>query len=358
MRTKTLQVTSPAPREVWQEVLKSDAKALVSQTPVWLDCICALSGYEDASRLYETPEGRQLILPMVSRRHLPEALTTEASLPHGWGVGGLVVAGALQAEEAAAVFADLAGRAVLRTSVRPNPLVAETWAAARPPGAITVPRLVHVLDLEGGFERVWAKRFGSATRTKVRKAEHAGLVAECDTSGKLVPVFYDLYLRWLDRRARERHMSLSLARWLGRRREPLRKFQFVAQALGEACHIWVAWRDRQPAAATILLIYGAHAIFWRNASDKELAGPTRANDLLQRLAIEDACCAGCRYYHMGESGGLASLMHFKSRFGAKAYPYAEYYLERLPITGVAEQLYGLARRIENQIVHLGEKATA
>ena len=108
MRIAPPHVTSPAPREVWQEVLKADAQALVFQTPAWLDCICALGGYEDASRLYETPGGRCLVLPLVRRKGLPEALTTQASLPLAWGIGGLVAPGPIEAEDVAGN--DLKGR--------------------------------------------------------------------------------------------------------------------------------------------------------------------------------------------------------------------------------------------------------
>ena len=67
--------------------------------------------------------------------------------------------------------------------------------------------------------------------------------------------------------------------------------------------------------------------------------------LLHRLAIEEACRAGCRYYHMGESGSSASLAQFKRRFGANAYGYAEYRLERLPITSVDAHLRRLVKRL-------------
>lgn len=339
-----LRVTSPAPREVWQELLRADPTALVSQTPAWVDCICALGGCEDASRLYETPDGRQLVLPMVRRRGLPAALAIQASLPPSWGMGGLLAAGGAAPEEVAAVFADLAARPALRTSLRPNPLAAEAWAAARPAVVVAVPRLAHVLDLEGGFERVWSERFKGETRTGVRKAERAGLVVECDTSGRLVPVFYDLFRRSVDRWARQQHEPLRLARWRAQRRDPLRKFQLVAERLGEACRIWVAWLDGRPAAA-ILVLQGANASYTRGAMDKELAGPARANHLLHRLAIEDACRAGCRHYHMGESGSSASLAQFKSRFGAAPHRYAEYHLERLPITSLDDRLRRLVKRL-------------
>jgi len=337
-------VTSPAPREVWQELLRADPNALVFQTPAWLDCICAMGGYADASRLYQLPCGRQLLLPMVRHSRLPKPLATQGSFPPAWGTGGLIAAETVQTEDVAAVFADLAALPVLSTSIRPNPLAAATWAAVRPREVVAVPRLAHVLDLEGGFNQVWSKRFTGAVRRNVRKAEQAGLDVECDTSGRLVPVFYDLFRRSIDRWAYQQHEPLALARWRGRQRDPLRKFHLMAQALGDACRIWVAWSGKQPAAA-ILVLLGANASYTRGAMNKELAGPTRANDLLHRLAIEDACRAGCHYYHMGESGSSTSLARFKSGFGAQPYEYAEYRIERLPITSADYQLRRFVKRL-------------
>lgn len=337
-------VASPAPRDVWYELLQSDSNALVFQTPTWLDCICAVGGYEDASRLYESTRGSKLVLPMVRRKNLPQPLTIQASFPNAWGMGGLISTQPIQVEEVAAVFSDLVTQSMLRTSLRPNPLTGDLWAAAQPAKAIAVPRLAHVLDLEGGFGQVWTKRFTGTARTAIRKAEQSGLVVECDTSGRLVPVFYDLFNRSLDRWGEKQHEPLMLTRWRGHRRDPLQKFQVIAKVLGEACRIWVAWYNGRP-ASTILVLQGANASYTRGAMDKELASPTRANYLLHKLAIEDACRAGCRYYHMGESGSSASLSQFKTRFGAQPYPYAEFHLERFPITTVDRQLRGLVKRM-------------
>ena len=344
VKSGKMHVTSPAPRGIWQEVLNADEQALVTQTPAWIDSICAIGGYEDASRLYESPEGRRLVMPMVRRKFLPSGLTSQASPPSSWGIGGLVAQGTIQTEEIATILEDLLRHPALRTSIRPNPLAGEPWAAAKPSGVIAIPRVAHVLDLAGGFDEVWKKRFKSGTRNKVRRAEKTGLVVECDTSGKLVPVFYSLFLQSVDRWASQQHEPLALARWRARRRDPIDKFERLAQRLGEAFRLWVAWVDGQP-AATILVLQGKNAHYTRGAMNKELAAPTRANDLLQKLAIEDACRAGCRYYHMGESGSSESLSHFKARFGAQPYNYAEYRLERLPITTIDGWMRNFVKKI-------------
>jgi hypothetical protein len=339
-----LRVISPAPREVWERELASDPTALVFQTPEWLDCVCASGRYRDASRLYELSSGRRLVLPLVRLGRRTGALAIEASFPPGWGLGGLVADGGARAEDLAAVFADLAERPAMRTSLRPNPLMNAAWEQARPRGAITVPRLAHVLDLDGGFPTVWDQRFAGSARTAVRKAERAGLTVECDTTGRRTDVFYELFERSLDRWARQQHEPRLLARWRGHRRDPLHKLQLIAEHLAGRCHLWIASRAGEPAAA-ILVLQGANASYTRGAMDKEIAGPTRANYLLHQLAIEQACEAGCRHYHMGESGDSASLAQFKTRFGARPYPYADYHLERLPLTTADRQARAAVKRV-------------
>lgn len=337
-------VISPAPREVWEETLASDSTALVSQSPAWLDCLCASGGYEDASRLYELPAGRRLLLPMVRRGYGEGLLAIEASFPPSWGTGGVIASGGVCAEDLAAVFADLAGRRVMRASIRPNPVLNAAWAKVSPPWAANVPRLAHVLDLEGGFGRVWGQRFTGSARRAVRKAEGAGLTVECDTTGRRMTEFYELFERSLERWARQQHEPAALARWRGHRRDPLRKLQVIAARLADRCRVWVAWRAGELAAA-IVVLQDANANYTRGAMDKELAGPTRANYLLQQLAIEQACEAGCRHYHMGESGTSASMAQFKTRFGARPFPYAEYHLERLPLTAADHHLRTAVKRI-------------
>jgi hypothetical protein len=320
--------------------VSASADALAFHTPAWLDAICESGRYEDASRLYETSDGEPLVVPLVRRSGLPRALAVEASLPYGWGFGGIVTGRALVASDVAAVVGDLADERRLRVSLRPNPLVAPLWDAVAPPGAKRIPRAAHVLDLAGGFSEVWEHRFPGRTRTKVRKAEKSGLVIECDRAGARADVFHDLYQRSVERWARRGREPLALARLRARWREPREKLERVAKHLGRACEIWVAWHEGRPAAAIVVLRHASAASYWRGAMDVELAGPTRANYLLHARAIEAACRAGCRYYHMGETGSAASLAEFKRNFGAREHAYAEYRFERVPLTRLAS----LARR--------------
>jgi hypothetical protein len=330
-------------------VLRSDPGAFVYQTPQGIDAICAELDREDASRLYDFPDGRQLIMPLYRRRGSPARLTVEKSPL----VGSLVSPGPVRAEELRAVFADLAARPVFRVIIRPTALAGDAWASAVPAHATRLPHLSHVLDLEGGFDTVWRERFNSQARRAVRKAEKAQLEVVSDHGGALLGEFYGLFLRSVDRWAREGHQPRFFARRRATRRAPLERLQRRMATLGEACRIWVAKVDGR-AAAAIVVLQGANAHYTLGAMDKDLAGPVRASFLLQKLAIEDACNAGCRYYNMGETGASETLARFKSHFGATAYSYDEYRFERIPITALESRL----RRLAQKTITLGRNGSA
>ncbi len=253
-KVRLSKVTSPAPRALWRELLRADPEALPTQSPEWLDCLCALERYEDASRLYAFDDGRELLLPLVKRRGVPPSFSVQASFPHAWGMGGVVSRGEVTKEHLAAVFADLAATPSLSVSLLPNPRHGALWRAAAPAGVTAIPRRAHVIDLEGGFEKVWAERFSKNTRTAVRKAERLGVEVESDTTGRLVPIFYGLYRRSIDRWAEQQREPRWLAHRRANWRDPFNKLEHIAEYLGTSSRVWVAWHGGQPVAASLMLV--------------------------------------------------------------------------------------------------------
>jgi lipid II:glycine glycyltransferase (peptidoglycan interpeptide bridge formation enzyme) len=201
-----------------------------------------------------------------------------------------------------------------------------------------------VLDLSGGFDTVWQQRFKAATRSQVRKAERMGVVVETDTTGRLLPELHALLRTSVDRWARRQHEPARLAQARFARRDPPTKLQAIAERLGGSCRVSVARLDGHPVAA-ILVLQGRNAHYTRGAMDEELASHTQANRLLHKVAIAAACEAGCGTYHMGESGASAGLSQFKSRFGAVAHPYHEYFVERLPLHRLDQLARTAAKRV-------------
>ena len=84
-----LVATAGDARALWEQALEADASAVVSQTPAWLDAACASGRLRDATRAYESSDGRVLVLPLARVAGIPRAIAPVASLPFGWGAGGL-----------------------------------------------------------------------------------------------------------------------------------------------------------------------------------------------------------------------------------------------------------------------------
>jgi hypothetical protein len=330
-------VTSPAPREVWSDLVNSDPESIIPQSPEWVDVICACGKYKNVSRLYEFPGGRKLVLPLVRRRRRPPMLSMQASMPKAWGIGGLVGYPSASPEEISAMIADVSSDGVLSTSIRPNPLYAEAWSAARFRRGVIEPRCAHILDMDCGFDDIWSKKFSHQARGSVRKAERCGLQVECDTGGRLIDVYYDLMMCSVNRWADQQHEPRILSKLRAFQRDPFIKIKKIAEGMGEAFHTWIAWLDGKPAAA-LLVLQGTNVYCFKSAMDKELAGPTHANELLHRLAIENGCRSGCRRYHLGESGSSLALAQFKQRLGAHPHAYAEYYIENVPVTQMDREI--------------------
>jgi lipid II:glycine glycyltransferase (peptidoglycan interpeptide bridge formation enzyme) len=280
-----------------------------------------------------------LVLPLLRRQGLPVRLTVERTPKFG----GFIASRPVGAETLRSVFADLVSRPLMQTIISGSALGQEAWEAAVPDGVVVMPRLAHVLDLAGGFETIWNERFNKQGRRAVRKAEKSNIDIDLDTTGRLIEPFYDLFLRSVNRWAGKSGEPAKIARWRAQRRDPIRRFRLMAEKLGDAFRIWGARVDGKLAAA-IIVLQGPNAHYTRGAMDKELAGPTRASFLLQKLAIEDACEAGCRYYHMGQTGTSESLARFKSQFGATPRPYSEYCIERLPLAATKFRLHQLMKR--------------
>jgi lipid II:glycine glycyltransferase (peptidoglycan interpeptide bridge formation enzyme) len=245
------------------------------------------------------------------------------------------------------VLTDRLQGGAVSTRIKANHDTADRWEAGKVAGVISIPRRVEVLDLDGGFSRVWDQRFEPAARRAVRRAERSRLVVERGSSARLIIPFYDLYLEWTYQRAEKSGVPRRVAGWLARRREPLRKLQAVAAMPDDSCRIWLARCDDHPVAAIITLVYGDHAVYWQGYSNKVLAGPLRANNLLHRLAIEDACESGCRWYSMGESGGVQSLSRFKQTFGATPRRGVDCRIERLPLTALEKFINRAQSTVEN-----------
>jgi Acetyltransferase (GNAT) domain len=348
---RPVRVSTMVPVGVWEKVAGADPSTMPFQTPAWRDCVCS-GRWRDASRLYELADGRQLVL-MAARRSLPGLPAVEASWPHGCGTGGVLAPGGVRPDEVDLVCADLARRRVLSATVRPAFGAAPAWSRARA-GSAAIPRKVHVAYLETPFEDYWARAVPAKVRSNLRGArrhlERAGITFTAGNSPDLVRAFYDTYLAWIGRRARQRKVPRALAGWQARRAEPLAKFTAVAGRLGADCRIQVAWQDGRAVGAAISLHTASSAVGWRMYADRSLPARFRLTEVLIEESLRYACESGCEYLEMGESGGLDALASVKARFGGQVFPLAEYYHEWLPLSPALAAFQSARRRAEGFIV--------
>ncbi|MGH3217604.1 MAG: GNAT family N-acetyltransferase [Streptosporangiaceae bacterium] len=207
----------------------------------------------------------------------------------------------------------------------------------------------YVLDLAGGFEEVWREKFRSSVRTSVRKAERSALDVEIDRSGRLLEVFYDIYVKSIERWSVTMHEPLWFAKWHVMRATPLSMLVTVAKHFGENCTTWLLRSKGDPVAAIIVLRTGSRVYGWRAAMDKPLAAPLHAMEYLQWLVIEAACRDGCRFYDLGVANPESGLANFKKKFGATLH--FSYYLqaERVPIQRTIGRSKNLARKTINRL---------
>jgi Acetyltransferase (GNAT) domain len=339
-------VTSPVPRAVWESLVRSDPGVVVTQSLAWRDAVFADGRYQDVSLLYEFPSGRSVVLPMARHRRRPRWADAATSWPDIWGVGGPISQGGrIDQAEAAAVLIDVAQRRTLSAQIHLRYGADPAWLNGASPFRVIENRGWHVIDIAGGFSHVWNHSFRATARTAVRKAERSGLDIEVDRSGRLLPVFCDLYQKSVQRWAVMQHQPVWFTRWRTTPMATPRMLESVARCLGEDCSVWVARSKGVPVAAIIVVRFGSYAHYWRGAMDKELATPVRANDLLHRRAIEEACGDGYRFYSMGNSQPGSPLAQFKEKLGATQHFTHILRVERLPIRRTQRMSRDIVKRI-------------
>ncbi len=334
-------VVSPAPQNLWQSVIESDPRALVTQTPLWTKAMVETGNFVDRSRMYEFEDGRRFILPLARRTGPAGTVLGDQGFPNGWGIGGLVGSG-VDAEVVAAVFEELGQSGVSRVQVRPNPLDGEVYRNGAPKKAVALYRRAHVIDISGGIDDVW-HRFSKAARRGVRKGEKAGLEVEHGHGEALVREYYSLHLKSVERWAAQQHEPRALAKLRAEHRDGLVKWLTIGRVLGPQCRVSVAKLKGRPVGAAVVLV-GPNGHETRSAFDREHIDGSDPTYLLTWLGICESVKQGAHWYHLGETGTSVGLADFKERFAAVGYDYADYRLERFPVTRADKFARGVVKR--------------
>lgn len=336
-----VEAEGPAVRPAWRELVAQNPGVALSKMPERVDCVCSSDRFVDASLLLRGGDGRRFVLPRVAARSVPGVF---ASPPNNWNLGaegsGFLAEGGeldteLDIERLRALLREVHRRAGVRTRIVVGRDDARAWRAALPGTVYADPRSSQVLDLGGGFDEVWSAGFSGKVRSNSRKAERRGVSVESDSTGRLIPDFYELFGKSVDRWARDRGYPVPLMRRRFARSHPQRKFATLARVLGDRCTVWLARREGEPIAAIIVLTGRDWVTYCRGAMDKQLCRGTGANELLHRHAIEAACAQGRHGYDFGLSN-TDELRRFKASFGVREEPVTTYAFEPLVPTMAAQ----------------------
>jgi hypothetical protein len=311
----------------WSAVLGADPIATPFQSPEWMASATASGRFENATRMYVSGAGRT-ILPLAVSRGLPFRRAA-SSMPYGFGAGGLISDHEVSADEMAFILADLESLRFSHLSIRPNPVQWPLWHGHSGRWHL-IPRTSHVIDLSGGFDVYWERLITREKRNRARKAETFGTVLERGSGPDFVERYYRLYLHWAQERSAGRGIPRPLIRLSARLREPFWRFRDTAKGMGDNLAIYIAVNKGRDVAAAVFLTSPAGAVEWRSASDPQPCREVLGNDFLMINMIRDACARGIRHLHLGESGGVESLMKFKEQYGAKSYDYGELVRSRAP----------------------------
>jgi len=184
----------------------------------------------------------------------------------------------------------------------------------------------HLVDLAGGFERIWEGVFEKSKRRQTRKAMKEGLtVAETRSAGD-VSMYYDIYAGRVDA-------------WRERFRYPRRLFaDLVAGGAGNV-RLFLARRGDDLLGGHLNFYFKESVVAW-NGVVRDTADGTQASTLLYAECLRHACENGYRAYNLGSSLGKRSLVDYKESLGGVAYRY-----RTLRWRSAAGKLAGTVRKI-------------
>jgi len=189
----------------------------------------------------------------------------------------------------------------------------DDWPGAQP----SVSFYGHTIDLQGGEEAVF-KRFSSALRRGIRKAQDQGVQVEFDARPETISLYYSLHCR-----TRRKH---------GVPPQPFRFFESIGRHVfgpGQG-FVAVARLASKPIAAAVFFHHGHQAFYKFGASDYRLQH-LRPNNLLMWEAMKRFAAEGFEFVHLGRTSlSNEGLRRFKLGLGAaeETIRYAKFDLKR------------------------------
>lgn len=285
----------------WEEMLRKSENSYFFHTPAWAKILEDTYGYRIATRLYEI-EGNEVLIPMMESKKY-RFFYYYGSMPVGYG--GIFSTSDVSSETLKKILKDIVGGRHLFFNLLLPPFL--SFSIQEDSGIRQVDsewNYTHMLSLEKGFEYIWKEKFRKNVKRSVKKAEKSDIEIIKDNTLQSFKEYYKLYVE-------------SSKRWGYKNPPQPFKFYEKLHKFGSGnIQLRLAIKDDEAIAARLNFYYGSNVFCWGNVSLTEYQKyyPT---DLLHKIAIEDACEAGFKYYNFGASGNLEGVRKFKEGFGAE-----------------------------------------
>jgi len=164
----------------------------------------------------------------------------------------------------------------------------------------------HSLDLSSEVKELYSSLHKDCIQRKIRRADKEGLEYREGRSPELLAIFYRLFVKM-----RQRH---------GLPPPPLAWFLNLAECLGPAMQVRIAFHLGRPAASIITMVHRNTMTYKYGCSDPEL-NKFGGIPWLFWKAIQEAKSTGLRELDLGRSDWKqAGLITFKDRLGARRIP--------------------------------------
>ncbi len=192
----------------------------------------------------------------------------------------------------------------------------------------------HVLQLERDFSTVWNTMFHSYARNRTRKAEKSGVEIIQSNSLADFHIYFEIYLD-------------TIRRWgMSEPIYPYDVFKSLAGIPEENVKLYLAYYKGRAIAGIIVFNFTKELVYYWNGAMLKNFSIYCPNNLLHKVAIENACKLGFRYYNLGPSvdfqgNVLTNLIRFKERMGGKKV-YRYYYEHQSRVTRLLNRLTQVA----------------
>ncbi len=168
----------------------------------------------------------------------------------------------------------------------------------------------HLIDLTGGFDKLWSDSIEKQRKKRTRRAEKLGVTVRRMSSDDDLRMYYDIYSR-------------RLIGWGEKTTYPLKLFEDLLARGGESVRLYLAEHNGK--------IVGGHFNFYSEKMVTAWNGVTtpESNHLqpgtkLYIECLKSACAEGFEVYNLGGSLGKQSLIDFKESLGGVRYTYNQY----------------------------------